>query len=78
MVEIMQDYPEKDKPKTLAEAVQATASGLALAFLQRTLDEGGTIEIPSLGIVIDNKGTGNVVELAKSEYNVDENPTTNE
>lgn len=78
MAEIMQDLPEKDKPKTLAEAVQATASGIALAFLQRTLDEGGTIEIPSLGIVIDKNGAGNLVELDKSDYTIQEDPTTNE
>lgn len=36
-------------------AVSQTVSTLALAFLEQTLQTGGTIEIPSLGITIKPK-----------------------
>lgn len=76
MVEIIEHLPEEEK--TMADAVQATVSGIAMLFLQRTLDEDGTIEIPSLGMVLDKNGAGNLIELDKSEYSIKNESTTNE
>lgn len=40
---------EKEPPKTIVSAI---ASAIAAALIQKALDEGKTIEIPSLGITL--------------------------
>jgi hypothetical protein len=71
MVEIVPPSEENNDKVDFPTLVSKTASGIALLALQRTLDEGGTIEIPSLGIVIDKKGSGNLVELDDSQFTVE-------
>lgn len=47
--------PEPKRPQKETLPLRDVASSIAMALLQRTLDEGGTIKIPSLGITIGPK-----------------------
>jgi len=76
MSELLQPFQENQVANTsgmtVGKIAQELVGQIGIMALQQTLDEGGTIEIPSLGLVFDKFGVvSEVIDLDESDYTIE-------